>query len=93
MSQIGVGCKDCKRVREHVAWLLPVGVREELSGKSLHIRAVGSYARFCLAKYQGYVAAFRSGLRRFCVGLWCWLALAFASMMRRLIAKQISDSN
>jgi len=35
MSQDGVGCKDCKLVREHVASLLPFTVLEAMSGKPL----------------------------------------------------------
>lgn len=44
MSQDGVGCKDCKRVREHVASLLPFTVLEALSSKRLHIRGVAMYS-------------------------------------------------
>ncbi len=40
MSQDGVGCKDCKRVRENVAMLLPFTVLEAMAGKPLHIRGV-----------------------------------------------------
>jgi len=40
MSLDGVGCKDCKRVREHVFSLLPFKVLEATSGKSLCIRGV-----------------------------------------------------
>jgi hypothetical protein len=40
MSEDGVGCKVCKRVREHVASLLPFSVLEAMSGKPLHIRGV-----------------------------------------------------
>ncbi len=40
MSEDGVGCNDCKRVREHVASLLPFTVLEATSGKPLHIRGI-----------------------------------------------------
>ncbi len=40
MSQDGSGCKDCKRVREHVASLLPFTVLESMSDKPLRIRGV-----------------------------------------------------
>jgi hypothetical protein len=40
MSQDGVGCKDCKRFREHVASLLPFKVLEAMSDKPLRIRGV-----------------------------------------------------
>ena len=40
MSQDGVGCKECKRLREHVASLLPFTVLEAMSGKPLQIRGV-----------------------------------------------------
>jgi hypothetical protein len=40
MSEDGVGCKDCKRVREHIASLLPFTVLEAMSGKHLHIRGI-----------------------------------------------------
>jgi hypothetical protein len=40
MSQDGCGCKDCKRVREHVASILPFTVLEAMSGKPLRIRGV-----------------------------------------------------
>jgi len=40
MSQDGSGCKDCKRVREHVASLLPFKVVEAMSDKPLCIRGV-----------------------------------------------------
>ena len=40
MSQDGSGCKDCKRVREHVASLLPFKVLEAMSDKPLRIRGV-----------------------------------------------------
>lgn len=40
MSQDGYGCKDCKRVREHVASLLPFTVMEAMSDKPLRIRGV-----------------------------------------------------
>jgi len=40
MSQDGVGCKDCKRVREHLASLLPFTVLEAMTDKPLHIRGV-----------------------------------------------------
>ena len=39
MSQ-GCGCKDCKRVREHVASLLPFKVLEAAAGKPLRISGV-----------------------------------------------------
>ena len=40
MSQDGVGCKGCKRVREHVASVLPFSVLEAISDKPLRIRGV-----------------------------------------------------
>ena len=40
MSQDGVGCKDCKRVREHVASLLPFKVLESFTGKPLRIGGI-----------------------------------------------------
>jgi hypothetical protein len=40
MSQGSVGCKDCKRFREHVASLLPFKVLEAMSDKPLRIRGV-----------------------------------------------------
>ena len=40
MSQDGVGCKECKRLREHVASLLPFTVLEAMSGKPLSIKGV-----------------------------------------------------
>lgn len=40
MSQDSSGCKDCKRVREHIASLLPFTVLEAMSGKPLRIRGV-----------------------------------------------------
>jgi hypothetical protein len=40
MSQGSVGCKDCKRFREHVASILPFKVLEALSDKPLRIRGV-----------------------------------------------------
>lgn len=44
MSEDGVGCKDCKRVREHVASLLPFKVLEAMSDKPLRIRGVAMTA-------------------------------------------------
>lgn len=44
MSQDGCGCKDCKRVREHVASLLPIKVLEAASGKPLRIFGVAMAA-------------------------------------------------
>jgi hypothetical protein len=40
MSQDDVGCKECKRLREHVASLLPFKVLEAVTGKPLSIRGV-----------------------------------------------------
>lgn len=40
MSQGNVGCRDCKRFREHVASLLPFKVLEAMSDKPLRIRGV-----------------------------------------------------
>jgi hypothetical protein len=40
MSQDGCSCKDCKRVKDHVASLLPFNVVEALSGELLRIRGV-----------------------------------------------------
>jgi hypothetical protein len=40
MSQVSSGCKDCKRVREHVASLLPFKILEAMSDKPLRIRGV-----------------------------------------------------
>ncbi len=40
MSQDGAGCKECKRLREHVASLLPFKVLKGVSGKPLSIRGV-----------------------------------------------------
>jgi hypothetical protein len=40
MSQDGVGCKNCKRVREHLASILPFTVLEAMSCKTLRIRGV-----------------------------------------------------
>lgn len=40
MSEDGVGCKDCKRVRDHVASLLPFKVIESIEGKPLRIGGV-----------------------------------------------------
>jgi hypothetical protein len=40
MSQDNCGCKDCKRVREHLDSLLPFTVVEAMSGKPLCIRGV-----------------------------------------------------
>jgi hypothetical protein len=40
MSQGNVGCKDCKRFREHVTSLLPFKVLEAMSDKPLRIRGV-----------------------------------------------------
>src|SRR5512138_410436 len=44
MSQIGSGCKDCKRVKEHVASLLPFKVVESAQGKLLRIGGVAMAA-------------------------------------------------
>jgi hypothetical protein len=38
------GCRDCKRVREHVAWLLPFKVLEAVAGKPLRIAGVAMAA-------------------------------------------------
>jgi hypothetical protein len=35
MSKDGVGCKDCKRLKEHVASLLPFKAVESTQGKPL----------------------------------------------------------
>jgi hypothetical protein len=40
MSQGSVGCKDCKRFREHVASLLPFKVLEAMFDKPLRILGV-----------------------------------------------------
>lgn len=40
MSHDGSGCKDCKRVREHVASLLPFKIVEAMSDKPLCIRGM-----------------------------------------------------
>lgn len=40
MSQDNSGCKDCKRVLEHVASLLPFKILEAISDKPLRIRGV-----------------------------------------------------
>ncbi|MCW3994956.1 MAG: hypothetical protein NWE98_02250, partial [Candidatus Bathyarchaeota archaeon] len=40
MSQDNAGCKDCKRVREHVASLLPFKILEAMTDKPLRIRGV-----------------------------------------------------
>ena len=40
MSEDGVGCKDCKRVREHVASLLPFKIVEAMAGKPLRIGGI-----------------------------------------------------
>jgi hypothetical protein len=44
MSQDGCGCKDCKRVREHVASLLPFKVLESAADKPLRIGGVAMAA-------------------------------------------------
>jgi hypothetical protein len=44
MSQDGVGCKDCKRVREHIASLLPLKVVESTQSKPLRIGGVAMAA-------------------------------------------------
>ncbi len=44
MSEVGVGCKDCKRVREHVASLLPFKILESMIGKPLRIGGVAMAA-------------------------------------------------
>ncbi|NLF87458.1 hypothetical protein GX563_01390 [Candidatus Bathyarchaeota archaeon] len=44
MSSDAIGCKDCKRVREHVASLLPFKVIESTQGKPLRIGGVAMAA-------------------------------------------------
>ncbi len=44
MSQVGSGCKDCKRVREHVDSLLPFKVIESTEGKPLRIGGIAMAA-------------------------------------------------
>lgn len=44
MTEDGVGCKDCKRVKEHVASLLPFKVVESTQGKPLRIGGVAMAA-------------------------------------------------
>jgi hypothetical protein len=44
MSQDGVGCKDCKRVRERLASLLPFKVVESNAGKPLRIGGIAMAA-------------------------------------------------
>jgi hypothetical protein len=44
MSEDGVGCKDCKRVREHVASLLPFKVVESAADKPLRIGGIAMAA-------------------------------------------------
>ncbi len=67
MSQDGVGCKDCKRVREHVASLLPFRVIESTQSKPLRIGGVAMaagmsrnfnvYTPVELAVYRGHKVA------------------------------------
>ena len=53
MSQDGVGCKDCKRVREHIASLSSIKVIEAASCMPLSISAVfGSIVNAFLAGKQ-----------------------------------------
>ena len=51
---VGCGCKDCRRVREHVASLLPIKFLEAASNKPLRIYGlVGSIATvFLVGKKQ-----------------------------------------
>ena len=44
MSKESSGCKDCKRVREHIASLLPFKVLENIAGKPLRIGGVAMAA-------------------------------------------------
>ncbi len=44
MSEVGDGCKDCKRVREHLASLLPFKIIEAMEGNPLRIGGVAMAA-------------------------------------------------
>jgi hypothetical protein len=55
MSQSGVGCKNCKRVRAHVASLLPFKVIGSSAGKPLRVDGfLGGFG--WLAEQQALVA-------------------------------------